>query len=99
MGRWRRRRSPGDPGRPRRADPGRRRRGADRLAELAHGLAYWAARWQPVPGAPATEPRRVTARPATGESDPPSGPRAAEETFARAVAHGDEHVIKFADTA
>jgi hypothetical protein len=31
--------------------------------------------------------------------DPPSGPRAAEETFARAVEHGDEHVIKFADTA
>jgi hypothetical protein len=31
--------------------------------------------------------------------DPPSGPQAAEETFARAVGHGDEHVIKFADTA
>src|SRR5690348_14201391 len=31
--------------------------------------------------------------------DPPSGPQAAEETFARAVEHGDEHVIKFADTA
>ena len=31
----------------------------------------------------------------------PAGPpgRAAEETFARAVEHGDEHVIKFADTA
>ena len=29
----------------------------------------------------------------------PTGPGAAEETFARAVAHGDEHVIKFADTA
>lgn len=27
----------------------------DHLAELAHGLAYWAARWQPVPGAD-TEP-------------------------------------------
>ena len=26
---------------------------ADHLAELAHGLAYWAARWQPVPGVPA----------------------------------------------
>jgi hypothetical protein len=34
-----------------------------------------------------------------GLPDPPSGPRAAEETFARAVEHGDEHVIKFADTA
>jgi L-amino acid N-acyltransferase YncA len=32
-------------------------------------------------------------------TDPPPGPRAAEETFARAVEHGDEHVIKFADTA
>ena len=31
--------------------------------------------------------------------DPPDGPQAAEEVFARAVAHGDEHVIKFADTA
>jgi hypothetical protein len=29
----------------------------------------------------------------------PEGPCAADETFARAVAHGDEHVIKFADTA
>jgi hypothetical protein len=34
-----------------------------------------------------------------GLPDPPAGPRAAEETFARAVEHGDEHVIKFADTA
>jgi hypothetical protein len=31
--------------------------------------------------------------------DSPTGPQAAEETFARAVEHGDEHVIKFADTA
>jgi len=31
--------------------------------------------------------------------DPPTGPQAAEEAFARAVEHGDEHVIKFADTA
>ena len=31
--------------------------------------------------------------------DSPAGPQAAEETFARAVEHGDEHVIKFADTA
>jgi hypothetical protein len=35
---------------------------ADHLTELAHGLAYWAARWQPVPGAPATEPPLMTAR-------------------------------------
>jgi hypothetical protein len=27
---------------------------ADHLSELAHGLAYWAARWQPVPGVPAS---------------------------------------------
>jgi Questin oxidase-like len=33
---------------------------ADHLAELAHGLAYWAARWQPVPGAPAAAPQLVT---------------------------------------
>ena len=30
---------------------------------------------------------------------PPVGPHAAEDMFARAVDHGDEHVIKFADTA
>jgi Questin oxidase-like len=30
---------------------------------------------------------------------PPAGTNAAEDTFARAVDHGDEHVIKFADTA
>jgi len=28
----------------------------EHLTELAHGLAYWAARWQPVPGAEATAP-------------------------------------------
>ena len=31
---------------------------ADHRTELAHGLAYWAARWQPVPGAPAAGPPR-----------------------------------------
>ena len=35
----------------------------------------------------------------TALPDSPGGPQAAEETFARAVEHGDEHVIKFADTA
>ena len=40
----------------------------DHLAELAHGLAYWAARWQPVPGAPATGPHQLTAAPAARES-------------------------------
>jgi hypothetical protein len=33
---------------------------AEHLAELAHGLAYWAARWQPVPGTPAAESFRTT---------------------------------------
>ena len=28
----------------------------EHLTELAHGLAYWAARWQPVPGADSHEP-------------------------------------------
>jgi hypothetical protein len=34
-----------------------------------------------------------------GLPDPPAGREATAETFARAVEHGDEHVIKFADTA
>jgi hypothetical protein len=38
----------------------------DHLTELAHGLAYWAARWQPVPGTVATGPPPVTARTAAG---------------------------------
>src|SRR6185437_1474603 len=33
----------------------------DHLTELAHGLAYWAARWQPVPGAVPSEPSTATA--------------------------------------
>jgi hypothetical protein len=41
---------------------------AEHLAELAHGLAYWAARWQPVPGTPATEPL-----PAATHTLPPAG--------------------------
>jgi hypothetical protein len=41
----------------------------------------------------------ATPAPRTELPDPPAGPQAAEETFARAVEHGDEHVIKFADTA
>lgn len=50
---------------------------ADHLTELAHGLAYWAARWQPVPGAPATEPPRITAGTAAGEPAA-AGPAAAD---------------------
>ena len=37
--------------------------------------------------------------PAAVLPEAPVGPLAAEEVFARAVDHGDEHVIKFADTA
>jgi hypothetical protein len=37
----------------------------EHLTELAHGLAYWAARWQPVPGAE-TGPRPTAGRPAAG---------------------------------
>ena len=36
---------------------------------------------------------------ATDLPGPPLGPDAAADTFARAVDHGDEHVIKFADAA
>jgi hypothetical protein len=43
---------------------------ADHLAELAHGLAYWAARWQPVPGAPATGPLPITAGGGAAAADP-----------------------------
>jgi hypothetical protein len=35
----------------------------------------------------------------TGLPDPPAGLQAEEETFALAVEHSDDHVIKFADTA
>jgi Questin oxidase-like len=47
---------------------------AEHRAELAHGLAYWAARWQPVPGVPAAGPPQVAARAGAGE---PAGPAAA----------------------
>ncbi len=50
---------------------------ADHLTELAHGLAYWAARWQPVPGAPAPELPRQTARTAAGQLAQ-AGPAAAD---------------------
>jgi hypothetical protein len=40
---------------------------AEHLTELAHGLAYWAARWQPVPGAPAAEPSPESTGTATGQ--------------------------------
>ena len=45
---------------------------AEHLTELAHGLAYWAARWQPVPGAAADGPPRVTARAGAGEQPGPA---------------------------
>jgi len=58
------------------------------VAELGQALGYWAARWQPVPAATpsgAARPEDVLASGAT------------QEMFARAVEHGDEHVIKLAD--
>jgi hypothetical protein len=42
--------------------------------------------------APAPAPRETLPQ-------PPAGPDAASEAFARAVRNGDEHAIKFADTA
>ena len=52
---------------------------ADHVAELAHGLAYWAARWQPVPGTTATQPYRLAV-----SADPqPAAPR---PTAAQALA-------------
>ena len=56
--------------------------------------AAWAAAAALTASYAPTTPAAQTALP-----DPPSGPQAAEETFGRAVEHGDEHVIKFADTA
>jgi hypothetical protein len=132
-----------------------------RVTELAHGLAYWAARWQPFPGnetrgpcaaevarrAPTLNPvaalaavpripdqtggyrslrtlpaldqdlwapsvaaaweasAALTAIYAPAEAAPPQtrpaapeGADTVDELFARAVEHGDEHVIKFTDT-
>jgi hypothetical protein len=55
---------------------------AEHLTELAHGLAYWAARWQPVPGAPAAEPppegTGMAAQPAEGGRPDQARPTAAE---------------------
>jgi hypothetical protein len=53
----------------------------DHLAELAHGLAYWAARWQPVPGAPADGPLRATAGGGAAAADLLAGvPRIADQS-------------------
>src|SRR5215469_12475906 len=49
---------------------------AEHPTELAHGLAYWAARWQPVPGAPAAPPL-ITAPAAPGQPAG-TGPMAAD---------------------
>lgn len=53
-----------------------------RILELAHGLAYWAARWQPVPGADGdASSSRLSASTEHGESATLSGlPRIAEQT-------------------
>ena len=58
----------------------------------------WAPAWACGRGAD----RRLRARRPAARPDlpgPPAGPQAPEDTFARAVNHGDEHAIKFADTA
>ena len=52
----------------------------DHVTELAHGLAYWAARWQPVPGAEGagTQRRLAPAAPGTTGNRPariPVAPR------------------------
>jgi hypothetical protein len=51
--------------------------------------------------APAHAPAHALATPASPPTAPrpPTGPDAATETLDRAARHGDEHVIKFADTA
>jgi hypothetical protein len=56
---------------------------ADHLAELAHGLAYWAARWQPVPGTPAAGSSPAAAHTETG---PVAGTGSAAEAGAVAGA-------------
>jgi hypothetical protein len=61
--------------------------GAQRAASWAAAAALTAIYAPAAPVGPAELP------------SPPTGPQAAEEAFARAVDHGDEHVIKFADTA
>jgi hypothetical protein len=68
---------------------------AEHLAELAHGLAYWAARWQPVPGTPAAGPPRVaTPIPATVRTPAPAG---APATGGLAIADALAAVPRIAD--
>ena len=57
-----------------------------------------AAGWEAAAALTAIYAPPVPAPPGT-PAPAPAGPAAAEEIFSRAVAHGDEHVIKFADTA
>jgi hypothetical protein len=66
----------------------------DRELWVASAAAGWdaAAAITAIYAAPTPAPRETL--PAA-----PAGPDATAETFARAVGHGDEHVIKFADTA
>jgi hypothetical protein len=51
----------------------------EHLTELAHGLAYWAARWQPVPGAE-TEPRPAASAAAAELTDASPVPRIADQS-------------------
>jgi hypothetical protein len=57
-----------------------------------------AAGWEAAAALTAIYAPSVPAPPGTRPAAP-AGPGAVDEIFARAVAHGDEHVIKFADTA
>jgi hypothetical protein len=60
----------------------------DHVTELAHGLAYWAARWQPIPGAHAHEAAGVGPR-SPGPRSPgmrSPGPRSPGLTAAAALA-------------
>src|SRR5262249_8441821 len=60
---------------------------ADHVAELAHGLAYWAAPWQPVPGTPATLPSLGTAPgPAADRAEAGAGPAASSPGLTAAEA-------------
>jgi hypothetical protein len=62
--------------------------------EVAHALAYWAARAIFVPGlaAPAEPRPAASGSAASGSAADPA------ELMARAAEHGDEHVIKLTDT-
>jgi Questin oxidase-like len=59
---------------------------SDHVTELAHGLAYWAARWQPVPGTPVAGPTPAAARASAGDLAEAADPAEDGPTAARALA-------------